>query len=123
MCYEALLISGLLAVTVLLPHTLIGHFLHRLAIPLLLWAHVFLVLSAYFVWFWTHGGQTPAMRTWRIRLTTSDGNPLKLSHALLRFLFCWPSLCLGGLGIVWAVLDKDKQFLHDRIAGTRIVFR
>ena len=54
---------------------------------------------------------------------THASNPLKLSHALLRFLFCWPSLCLGGLGIVWAVLDKDKQFLHDRIAGTRIVFR
>jgi hypothetical protein len=25
-----------------------------------------------------------------------------------------------GLGFIWAVLDREHQFLHDRLAGTRI---
>jgi uncharacterized RDD family membrane protein YckC len=26
-----------------------------------------------------------------------------------------------GAGFVWAWIDRDRQFLHDRLAGTRIV--
>jgi hypothetical protein len=29
-------------------------------------------------------------------------------------------LCLG-FGLAWALIDRDRQFLHDRLAGTRIV--
>jgi len=25
------------------------------------------------------------------------------------------------LGILWALVDRDRQFLHDRLAGTRLV--
>jgi hypothetical protein len=28
---------------------------------------------------------------------------------------------LGGIGLFWAVFDPEKQFLHDRIAGSRII--
>jgi hypothetical protein len=28
---------------------------------------------------------------------------------------------LGGGGFWWALFDRDGQFLHDRLAGTRIV--
>jgi len=123
MGYELLLMLGILAVTLFLPHLLIGHFLHRLATPLALWAHLFLVLAIYFAWFWTHGGQTLAMRTWRLRVVTRSGQPLRPAQALLRFLLCWPSLGIFGMGVIWALIDPEKQFLHDRIAGTRIVFR
>jgi len=30
-------------------------------------------------------------------------------------------LGLCGLGLVWALFDRERQFLHDRLAGTRIV--
>ena len=36
-------------------------------------AFLVLVLAIYFVWFWSHGGQTVAMKTWHIRLTAADG--------------------------------------------------
>ena len=36
-------------------------------------AWLFVVLGIYFVWFWTHGGQTLAMKTWRIRVIDVDG--------------------------------------------------
>ena len=41
-------------------------------------------------------------------------------HAMLRSMACWPSIVLGGIGIIWALFDREGQFLHDRIAGTRI---
>jgi len=121
MCYEILLLSGVVAVLVIAPHVLIGAFAHRLATPAILWAHLFLVLLVYFIWFWSNGGQTLAMKTWRIRLLTCDGLPVRPAQALLRFLLCWPSLVLCGVGIVWALIDRDGQFLHDRIAGTQLV--
>jgi uncharacterized RDD family membrane protein YckC len=43
-------------------------------------------------------------------------------QAVLRYLLAWPSVLLCGIGIFWAFFDKDRQFLHDRIAGTRIVY-
>lgn len=121
MSYEILLLSGVVAVLVIAPHVLIGAFAHRLATPAILWAHLFLVLLVYFIWFWSNGGQTLAMKTWRIRLLTCDGLPVRPAQALLRFLLCWPSLVLGGVGIVWALIDRDGQFLHDRVAGTQLV--
>ncbi|MBK7423175.1 MAG: RDD family protein [Propionivibrio sp.] len=121
MCYEILLLSGVVAVLMIAPHVLIGAFAHRLATPTVLWAHLFLVLLVYFIGFWSNGGQTLAMKTWRIRLLTAEGLPVRPAQALLRFLLCWPSLVFGGVGIVWALIDRDRQFLHDRIAGTQLV--
>ena len=121
MCYEALLLFGVLVVTLIFPHILIGAFAHRLATATVLWAHLFLVLLIYFVGFWSHGGQTLAMKTWKIRLVTSIGRPVRPTQALLRYLLCWPSLGLMGLGIIWALFDREGQFLHDRIAGTRLI--
>lgn len=121
MAYEILLLSGVLAVALVLPHLLIGAFAHRVATPVVLWAHLFIVLLVYCLGFWCHGGQTLAMKTWRIRLLTRSGAPLRPAQALLRYLLCWPSLGLGGIGIVWALIDRDRQFLHDRLAGTRLV--
>ena len=47
-------------------------------------AFLFIVLGVYFVWFWTHGGQTLAMKTWRIRVVSRDGQPLTQARALAR---------------------------------------
>ena len=46
---------------------------HALAGRAALQGFLFLVLGIYFVWFWSHGGQTLAMKTWRIRLIGQDG--------------------------------------------------
>ena len=121
MAYEILLLSGVLAVTLVLPHLLIGAFAHRVAAPVVLWAHLFIVLLVYCLGFWCHGGQTLAMKTWHLRLLTRSGAPLRPTQALLRYLLCWPSLGFGGIGIAWALVDRDRQFLHDRLAGTRLV--
>jgi uncharacterized RDD family membrane protein YckC len=38
-------------------------------------------------------------------------------------LLLWPSIGFYGAGLIWAIFDRDRQFLHDRLSGTRIVFK
>ena len=102
-----------------------------------------LVLGVYFVWFWSRGGQTVAMKAWHIRLVDREGHPLTQTRALARFALAWlwflPALLtakLAGLhggalfGLLFvgvlayaalARLHPDRQFWHDVACGTRLV--
>jgi uncharacterized RDD family membrane protein YckC len=61
------------------------------------------------------------MKTWRMRVQRIDGRLVSPRQAALRFvLACW-GLALLGAGFFWALADRDRQFLHDRLAGTRVV--
>ena len=82
---------------------------------------VLAVAGAYFIWFWTHGGQTLPMKTWRLRLVRADGAPVSVPRALHRYLLAVLGLLALGLGFVWAFVDRDRQFLHDRLAGTALI--
>jgi len=106
-------------------------------------AFLFLILGLYFVWFWTHGGQTLPMKTWRIRLVCPNGDAVPWQRACLRYLLAF-ALFVGPLGLAWILglqhwealgvvalgtfflafsvrFDRDRQFLYDRLAGTRLV--
>lgn len=105
---------------------------------------LFLVTGAYFTWCWTNTGHTLAMKTWRIKLIKPGHARLPWRAAIARYLLAWgwfaPALIVCALfglhargqiavalaiGVLaWALtalLDKDRQFLHDRLAGTRLV--
>lgn len=107
-------------------------------------AWLFAVTGAYFAWGWTNSGHTLAMKTWRMQVVTAAGARLPLRTAILRYLLAWgwflPALVAcallglkdkGQIGIALAVgvagwaltarFDRDRQFLHDRLAGTRLV--
>ena len=71
------------------------------------------MFAAYFLWCWLRSGQTLAMKAWGIRLV--DVTPRK---ALVRFVL---AAALLPVSIAWALFDRDRQFLHDRLAGTRLV--
>lgn len=117
-------------------HALVGR--HELQ------AFLFVVLGVYFVWFWSHGGQTVAMKAWHIRLVDRDGAAVSQPRALARYLLSWlwflPSLAtlylagVHGLGAISAVivagvvayallarLLPQRQFWHDLACGTRLV--
>jgi uncharacterized RDD family membrane protein YckC len=82
---------------------------------------VVLVCGAYFAWFWTRGGQTLPMKTWNLRLVRNDGCPMDLFHAVHRYVIAVLGFCAVGLGFLWALVDRDGQFLHDRLAGTAVI--
>jgi uncharacterized RDD family membrane protein YckC len=84
-------------------------------------AYLFLAAGLYFVWPWARGGQTLPMKTWKLRLVRADGAALRPGRALARYALSWLSVLSVGAGFAWAVFDRDRQFLHDRLAGTRIV--
>lgn len=123
MLYESLLLLGVLSVTFMVPHLILGMGFNVTLPGWILMTHVFIVLGVYFVWFWSHGGQTLAMQTWKIHLTTVTGTSPTLGRMLLRYALAWPGLIYFGVGLIWALFDRDRQFLHDRLAGTRLVFK
>jgi uncharacterized RDD family membrane protein YckC len=82
---------------------------------------IVLVAGAYFVWFWTQGGQTLPMKTWNIRVVTADRRPVGTARAIHRFAIALLGIGALGLGFFWALFDPDRQFLHDRLAGTALV--
>lgn len=142
MLYEAMLLFGVLFLSGFLFSILLQQ-RHALYLRGVMQYWLFLVIGVYFLWFWTHGGQTLAMKTWRIRLVTCDGQQVRLKRALGRYLLTWLWI-LPGLAAAWALgaqswmlvfipaanillcaltafFDPHRQFLHDRLAGTRIV--
>ena len=143
--YEGLLLLALIVIAAFPVAGLKGAALGGMT-QIIFQAYLFCVTAAYFTWFWRHGGQTLAMKTWRLRVVTVDGGALNFVTALKRFicalLFYGPA-CVGVAllffpdrisrviamwaflpmiaTILWARHDADRQFLHDRMAGTRIV--
>jgi uncharacterized RDD family membrane protein YckC len=107
-----------------------------------------LAAGAYFTWSWMDSGHTLAMKTWRIKLVKVGEAKVPFKNAAIRYAAAWgyilPALLIihvmGLLTtrtgtraaflillaniIAWActaLLDKDRQFLHDRWAGTRLI--
>ncbi len=141
--YEGVLLFGVLMVAGYLfssltqqRHALTGR--HGLQLFL------FIVLAIYFVWFWSHGGQTVAMRAWQLRLVDASGQPVSQWRALMRYLLAWlwfaPALLALWLGELHtagaffgllaagvlaygllALLHPQRQFWHDVACGTRLV--
>lgn len=120
LAYEAILLFGVVFVSAYL---FIALARDAQAGPLHLVFQIYLlaVCAAYFVFCWSRSGQTLAMKTWGLRLVVApSGGPVSPLRALLRYLLALASVC-SGIGIVWALFDRERRFLHDRLAGTRIV--
>ncbi|MGH8632154.1 MAG: RDD family protein [Burkholderiales bacterium] len=117
--YESVLLFGVVFISAYLFVALARDAQHGL-LRLTFQVYLLAICGAYFVFCWTRSGQTLAMKTWRLRLQTTAGARLAPGRALLRYLLAIPSVGLG-LGLLWALVDPDRQFLHDRLAGTRIV--
>ena len=104
---------------------------------------LFVFVGAYFIHSWSGSGHTLAMKTWRIKLVMLGHAKVPLRAAALRYLLAWgwvlPGLVISyrlhlspahsaiavAIGVVaWAstaLLDKDGQFLHDKLARTRLI--
>ena len=140
--YESMLLFGVVFIGAWLFSTLLQQ-RHALNMRNELQVWLFIVLGFYFSWFWTHGGQTLAMKTWRIKLISKDGAQLSWQQAVLRYLLVWlwflPGLAIARLleakgwmlvllptlnFIIWVLavfLHPERQFLHDRMAKTKLV--
>lgn len=106
---------------------------------------LFMAIGVYFVLSWHRRGQTLPMKTWNIRLADTNGNQPGMGRLVARYLLLWPVPMLGVLLVytaarytghastdllivftpftlfIWTWFDPQKQFLHDRLLGTRLV--
>ncbi|MBW8192843.1 RDD family protein [Neiella marina] len=83
------------------------------------WYSLYLIsaVAIFFMWFWTHGGQTLGMKAWRLRIQNDDGTPIHPRQAVVRVCFA-----LGGLGNLLMLVDwKNKKALHDRLSDSVVV--
>ena len=141
--YEGVLLFGVVMIAAYLFSSLAQQ-RHALVNRSPLQIYLCAVLGVYFVWFWTHGGQTLAMKTWRIRLMTVGGAELSQARALARYVLSWLWFAPAVLVVwgsettqLWIVFcsfvagvliygatsfaHADRQFLHDALCGTRLV--
>jgi uncharacterized RDD family membrane protein YckC len=118
--YELLLLIALWMLCTWVYVSIFGdstHHAKRYFLQLILW----LVTGAYFVWCWCKSGQTLPAKTWKIKLVNQDNTYLTTQQALIRYGLASVSLLAFGLGFIWALLDKDRLFLHDRLLKMRFI--
>lgn len=108
----------------------------------ILQAYTLCVVGVYFIYFWGRSGQTLAMKTWRIRLIGPNGARATLLQCCLRYALLWwgllpASIVFAGtrhgaiaaavfvgctlFSWIWMWFDRERQFLHDHILGTRLI--
>ncbi|MCK4841714.1 MAG: RDD family protein [Methylococcales bacterium] len=74
----------------------------------------------FYGWFWTHGGQTLGMKTWKIRILTIDKQSITWGQALTRFLTAIISWVFIGCGFLWKLVDKNQRTWHDHLSKTAL---
>ena len=122
MLYEAILLIGVIFFGFLVPNIALGVTANIMLPSGILLVYFILLVAIYFLWFWRRNGRTLAMQTWKIQLRSVDGTAPSIDQLLLRFMLARRSIFFFGAGLVWAVFDRDRQFLHDRFSGTRLVY-
>ncbi|MFI4937706.1 MAG: RDD family protein [Candidatus Berkiellales bacterium] len=83
--------------------------------------YLFLTTGLFLSWIWHTRGQTIGMLAWKIKVLDPDQQKLSWSRAFYRYCTAFITLSCGGIGLLWCLIDKDKQSLYDRIAGTRLI--
>ena len=78
---------------------------------------------AYYVYFWSSagGGQTLGMKALGIKVVKTDGAPLSVTTAIIRYVGLIVSFLCLFIGVIWVAFDANKQGWHDKIAGTYVV--
>jgi uncharacterized RDD family membrane protein YckC len=89
----------------------------RLLLQIALWV----ITGIYLIACWVKTGQTLAAQAWKIKLVGADNRLVTYKTALIRYALATLSLFCLGLGFLWALVDQEHLFLHDRLANTRLI--
>ena len=120
MFYDSLLLISIFFVATLILLPLIGEAAIKSGN---LFYNLFLLFLAYlyFCWHWVEGRQTLGMRSWKIEVIDETNSTLNWKQASIRYFAALLSLMLIGLGFLWALFDKEKLALHDRLSKTKLI--
>lgn len=151
MIYEGALLFGVLCFLVCLPYAVLRYKdIPGSPLRHVFQFYMFGGIGLYFVLCWRRTGQTLPMKTWKFKLFPAAGGRLTLARAWGRYTLGWigplasvlvykgvadllgagPHLSAAALWVslpfflfnwLWACVDRERQFLHDRLAGTRLL--
>ena len=85
-----------------------GHPLHPFLVIFLV-----IICFGFYGWFWTHGGQTLGMKTWKMKLQQKNAQPITWPLALIRFTTAVISWSAAGLGFFWSLFHPQRRTWHD----------
>ncbi len=130
--YDLLLLAGLFMITgslVAILTTFIfndGHAITRehsfyLINQIIILSTLFLSGLVFYGWFWTHGGQTLGMKTWRIQLISNEPGGMSRKQAVIRYFAAILSWCALGLGFLWSLIDREKRCWHDILSSSHLI--
>tara|TARA_Y100000389_G_scaffold71089_1_gene67828 strand:+ start:3898 stop:4362 length:465 start_codon:yes stop_codon:yes gene_type:complete len=104
--------------------------------------YVYLIIQYFFVWFWVNSNGTLGMKSWRVKISDTNGNKITYKKAILRFnvsliyfliigflVFTYYKysemnyflLMLLAILLSFPLIRKDKKFLHDIISKTILI--
>lgn len=103
MIYEFLLLLAVLFLTSFIFHLIFSDTQAAYFRPLFQF-YLLVIMGCYFSWYWTHGGQTLAMQTWKMRVVAADGSSLTKNR---------PShdICLHWQAFYFLVLELSGHYL------------
>ena len=104
--------------------------------------YVYLIIQYFFVWFWVNSNGTLGMKSWRVKISDTNGNKITYKKAILRFnvsliyfliigflVFTYYKysemnyflLMLLAIFLSFPLIRKDRKFLHDIISKTILI--
>ncbi|MAZ79486.1 MAG: hypothetical protein CMD72_01910 [Gammaproteobacteria bacterium] len=104
--------------------------------------YIYLIIQYFFVWFWVNSNGTLGMKSWRVKISDTNGNKITYKKAILRFnvsliyfliigflVFTYYKysemnyflLMLLAILLSFPLIRKDKKFLHDIISKTILI--
>ena len=86
-----------------------------------IWASIVFGLVYYIVFWVDNDGATPGKKLLGIKIIKSNGEKIRFSNAIIRYIGTFISAFTILIGYLWIIWDKKKQALHDKIAGTLVI--
>ena len=104
--------------------------------------YIYLIIQYFFVWFWVNSNGTLGMKSWRVKISDTNGNKITYKKAILRFnvsliyfliigflVFTYYKysemnyflLMLLAILLSFPLIRKDRKFLHDIISKTILI--
>jgi uncharacterized RDD family membrane protein YckC len=80
-----------------------------------------LIETAYFTLYIGHSGQTPGKKLLRLKVIRASGEEVGFGLAFVRWIGQGISFLALGIGYLMIAFTRNKQGLHDKIAGTYVV--
>ena len=81
---------------------------------------LFATSVGFYIWFWTHGGQTLGMKTWRIKLISDNTQIISREQAIKRYFTALFSWFFFGAGFLWSLIDSRKRTWHDILSASHL---